>query len=274
METRPHTGACDHPGEVAFPRLDKGTKLVAESRPRPASAGWSVTAYPDAGEAVFFFRGAWQPTPSGQSTGGDPAANRLRAERRAQTKVRRYCAANGIDRLATLTFAPPFCTDAKELRGHVSRFIRRMRCARGGKFPYVWVPELHKDGERLHVHVGLAEYIAKAELAALWGHGFVDVRLVRSGSRGSDSDRARRAARYLSKYVGKAFDAVSVIGCHRYEVAQGFQPRQETMVFGSELEARQWASTLMGGETPSHVWYSSEVEDWQGPPTEVAFWDR
>jgi hypothetical protein len=30
----------------------------------------------------------------------------------------------------------------------------------------------------------------------------------------------------------------------------------------------------MGGETPSFVWSSSSVDDWQGPPVEVAFWSK
>jgi hypothetical protein len=223
---------------------------------------------------VLSFSSAVRPAP-GSGGVADPDANRLRAERRARVMVRRYCAANGIDRLATLTFAPPFCKDPVELRAHVSRFVRRLRCERGQKFAYVWVPELHKDGERFHVHMGLGEYIAKARLGELWGHGFVDIRLIRSRETASaGSDHARQAARYLSKYVGKAFDAGEAIGCHRYEVAQGFQPSKDTRVFDSEAEARAWASTMMGGDTPSFVWSSSSVEDWQGPPVKVAFWSK
>jgi hypothetical protein len=186
--------------------------------------------------------------------------------------VRRYCVTNSIDRLATLTFAPPFCTDPTELRAHMRRFVRRLRCDKGERFPYVWVPELHKDGERFHVHMGLADFIAKERLGELWGHGFVDVRRRRRRKGDGANDSARTAARYISKYVGKAFDAGQSIGCHRYEVAQGFQPRRESLVFDTEAEARAWLAEQMGGAQPSFVFTSSSVEDWQGPPVEVMFW--
>lgn len=84
----------------------------------------------------------------------------------------------------TLTYAPPFCTDPRQAYDDVRRFIRRLRHALGHQFPYVWVLELHKDGERLHIHLGLAQYVAKGLLAELWGHGFVDIRRIREGGRG------------------------------------------------------------------------------------------
>ena len=176
----------------------------------------------------------------------DPEGNRRRAESRARVRVRRYCAANHIDRLASLTFAPPFCTDPHELRRHLARFVRRLRCDRGKKFPYVWVPELHKDGVKLHAHFGFGQYIPKDRLAELWGHGLMDIRLIRSRSARSPADHTRVTARYLSKYVGKAFDQQDTFGCHRYEVAQGFQPRVDRKIFGSEAEARVWASDRDG----------------------------
>lgn len=249
-----------------------GTKLVVADRGGP---GWLCTVYPTAGEAVLSFRSSVPPA-SGEGGRGDQDANRLRAERRARTTVRRYCAANSIDRLVTLTYGPPFCVDHRELRADLARFVRRLRCELGERFPYVWVPELHKDGERLHAHFGLNRYIRKPVLAERWRHGFVDVRQLRGSAPRSPEPESpsRRAARYLSKYVGKAFDAGEAIGCHRYEVGQGFQPASERVLLRTEAEARQWAVELMGGDTPSYVWSCDEVDDWAGPPTRVAFWDR
>lgn len=255
---------------VGAARLDKGTKLVVAED----GVGWSVSAFPDCGEAVISFAPSYQATEDGGAGAyGDTEANRLRAERRARKMVRRYCVANGIDRLVSLTFAPPFCTDPRELRDHLARFVRRLRCEVGGKFPYVWVPELHADGVKLHAHMGLAQFVRKDRLAEVWGHGFVDVRLIRARGSKDPVEHRRSAARYLSKYVGKAFEHQDMFGCHRYEVAQGFQPRSEQRTFATEAEARAWASTVMGGTTPSYVWSSTEVEDWQGPPVSVAFWD-
>jgi hypothetical protein len=252
-------------------RLDKGTKLVVQE----SQAGWSASAYPECGEAVISFAASYQsPEYGGTGTYGDPEVNRLRAERRARTMVRRYCVANKIDRLVTLTFRPPFCTDAKELIEHRKRFIRRLRHALGDKFPYVWVPELHKDGVKLHAHMGINRFVKKYQMAEVWGHGFVDLRLIRAKGAASEFGRSRQAARYLSKYVGKAFAQQSTFGCHRYEVGQGFQPRSERRTFPTAEAAGAWAAEMMGCATPDYVWRSSEVEDWQGPPVAVAFWDE
>lgn len=233
-----------------------------------------MSAFPDCAEAVISFAPSYQtPEDGGRGSYGDAEANRLRAERRAVKQVRRYAVANGIDRLVSLTFGPPRCTDPRELRQHMARFVRRLRCELGHKFPYVWVPELHKDGIHLHAHMGLAEFVKKERLAEVWGHGFIDVRLIRANGTKDPIQHRRAAARYLAKYIGKAFDQQDTFGHHRYEVAQGYQPRVEQRTFATEAEARAWACTLMGGGTPSFVWSSSEVGDWQGPPVSVAFWD-
>lgn len=231
--------------------------------------------FPDCGEAVVSFAASYQSAEDGGvGAYGDSDANRLRAERRARRVVRRYCTANGIDRLVTLTFAPPFCTDPAELVEHRKRFIRRLRCSFGHSFPYVWAPELHKDGVKLHAHLGLNRFVKKDQMAEVWGHGFVDVRLIRARGSKNPLDHRRRAARYLSKYVGKAFDQPGTFGRHRYEVGEGFQPRCDKQTFATEDEARAWASTQMGGATPSYVWRSTDVDDWQGPPVSVAYWDE
>ena len=67
-------------------------------------AGWSLSLYPDAGEAGGAFvpsyrpRRTWVPgTPA-----ADPARARAEAGRRARAKLRRYCAANRLNRFGTL----------------------------------------------------------------------------------------------------------------------------------------------------------------------------
>jgi hypothetical protein len=188
--------------------------------------------------------------------------------------VRRYCKANGINRLATLTYGPPFCTDPRQLRNDVGMFIRRLRRELGcGRFPYVWVPELHKDGQRLHAHIGFGQYIKKDRLQSCWPHGFVDIRRIRVRDAGSTTEQASRVAFYVAKYVGKAFENTAQVGCHRYEVAQGFQPRCDRLVLESEEHARQWAIAMMGGEIPSHEWSSRTADKWDGPECRVIFWD-
>jgi hypothetical protein len=113
--------------------LEYGTKLV-----KPAQGYWGVSLYPEAGEAIAAFHSAGRPGRVGSGDDDEGVAQRV-AARRARTGVRRYCAANRLNRLGTLTYGPPFCRDPKVLREHVGRFFRTLRRERGGgRFPYLW----------------------------------------------------------------------------------------------------------------------------------------
>lgn len=105
-----------------------------------------------------------------------------------------------------------------------------------------------------------------------WGRGFVHIKLLGDLPVGSTTlDEARQAARYLSKYVGKAFDERRVPGLHRYEVAQGFQPDRVRLYGRTADEALTVASRQMGTE-PTYQWSSTEALDWKGPPAVWASW--
>src|SRR5438034_10735199 len=83
-------------------RLDLATKLG-----RDIPDGWWIVIYPGAGEAVATFRRGKQVDPHpGESLGPESTEDRAHSEavRRARGAVRRYCAANGLDRLGTLTY--------------------------------------------------------------------------------------------------------------------------------------------------------------------------
>ncbi len=153
-------------------------------------ARWSLSLYPSAGEAG----GSFQPTYRRPAvvvrgaTARDPDRARAEAARRARTKVRRYCAANGLTRLGTLTYGPPRCTDSRELRGHVAAFFRDLRALLGGRpLPYVWVPELHADGVHFHVHFGLGRYVRRSLIEQAWGRGLVHIKLLSDLPAGSTS---------------------------------------------------------------------------------------
>jgi hypothetical protein len=159
----------------------------------------------------------------------------------------------------------------------VRRFIRRLRHSLGEPFPYVWVLEPHKDGERLHAHLGLAQYVAKDRLAELWGHGFIDIRRIRAKAGEGQRARAQKAAHYLSKYVGKTFDSPMAAGgarCgrHRYEVGQGFQPRSTGVLCATETDAWAWVNAQEGGAVPVFAWSSEDIDGWEGPPTRGVRW--
>ena len=194
------------------------------------------------------------------------------AARRARTRVRRYCAANRLNRFATLTYAPPFCLDPRALREHVGTFVRTLRRHLGvDALPYLWTGELHADGLRWHAHFAVGRYVARTKIECAWPYGFVHIKLLGDLPYGSAAlDQARLAARYLSKYVGKSF-AGQGQGLHRYEVAQGFAPRREGMRGRSSEEVLAWAVERMG-RAADFVQSSAEWHDYQGPSVVFFSW--
>ncbi len=235
-----------------------------------SAAGWSLRLFPEAGEAVAIFQSAGRPGRLG--SGGDPDESARVATRRARTRVRRYCAANGLNRLATLTYASPFCTDPQVLREHVGVFFRSLRRELGGDaFPYLWTGELHKDGIRWHAHFAVGRYVSRSKIERSWPYGFVHIKLLGDLPYGSLAlDQARLAARYLSKYVGKSF-AGQGYGLHRYEVAQQFAPRHEGTRAPTSDAVVAWAVERMG-RFPDFVQWSTEWYDYQGPSAVFLSW--
>jgi hypothetical protein len=104
-----------YPNGVASARLHGG-------------AGWRVALWRAAGEAGGSFHsldgagstgsGVWAP---------DPERAADEAARRARAKVRRYCAANLLTRLGTLTYRGEGCHDPRQVRSDLGRFFRRLR---------------------------------------------------------------------------------------------------------------------------------------------------
>jgi hypothetical protein len=246
--------------------LEYGTKLD-----EPKQGSWVFRLYPDAAEGGGSFRSAGDP--ASPSPYPQPLTDyRDDAARRARGKVRRYCAANGLNRLGTLTYAGQGNHDPAKLRRDVRAFFRRLGGASTERFPYLWVPEWHPGGHGLHVHFAVGRYVPQRAIEAAWGHGFVHIKLlgnlpVGSGVRGE----ARLAARYLSKYVGKDLGTGEAVGLHRYEVAQGFQPASVPIKADTADEALGWAAVVMSA-APVHVWRSREQDGWVGPSAVWASW--
>jgi hypothetical protein len=237
-----------------------------------AFVGWQVGLYPDAAEAIAVFRSGVRAWSGWGGDFQDPTASRRVAARRAKTKIRRYCAANRLNRLGTLTFAGAGCHEPRLLREHVGRFFRELRRGIGGQpFPYLWTGEWHKTGHGLHAHFGVARYIRRQSIERAWPHGFVHIKLLGDlPYQASTLDQARVAAGYLAKYVGKSLDDHQA-GLHRYEVAQGFAPRCEGALGRSSDEVMAWAAQRMGA-LPGYVKPSSEWMSYEGPPAVFASW--
>lgn len=238
--------------------------------------GWRLSLCEAAAEAGGSFCGSLAPRRVG-NLAGVPAADPVRAAeeaaRRARGKVRRYCAANRLNRLGTLTYRGAGCHDSLQLRRDVAEFFKVLRASLGGKaFPYLWTAEWHKSGHGLHVHFAVGRFIKRSLIAEAWPHGFVHIKLLGHLPVGSGSlAEARVAARYLSKYVGKDFNAQQMKGLHRYEVAEGFQPAITPVWGDTRSEAVRAASWIMRTD-PSYVWLSDSVPDWQGPSAVWVQW--
>ena len=242
---------------------------MAVREPR-AKARWVVSLYPDAAEAGGSLQHTGRRTrPFGP---GDPDRSRAEAGRRARTKVRRYCAANRLNRLGTLTYAGTGCHDPRQARADAGEFFRALRAQLGGEaLPYLWVPEWHPGGHGLHLHFAVGRYIKRSAIKAAWGRGFVHIKLLGDLPTGSGRlEESRLAARYLGKYVTKDAEQ-GWDGLHRYEVAQGFQPRRVGFTATTGHDALAQMSSQMA-RRPEYVWWSSETEDWQGPPAVWASW--
>ena len=138
--------------------------------------GWRFSLFPDAHEGGGSFQASVRRVPTYVSRGYalDPERSASEAGRRAWAKLRRYCTANRLNRLGTLTFAGNGCHDPAELRGYLSDFFRSLRLELGGAaFPYVWVPQWHPKDHGLHVHFAVGRFIKRSLISEAWGHEYL-----------------------------------------------------------------------------------------------------
>ncbi len=239
---------------------------------RPAAA-WALTVYPDAGEAGGgFFAPRLDHVVGVRGQAANPERARAEAARRARGQIRRYCASNRLNRFGTLTYAGAGCHDVLELRQDVATFFRRLRALRGvPAFPYLWAAEWHPGGHGLHVHFAVGGYLHKYVVREAWGRGHILMKRLDGLPIGStEVDQARVAARYLAKYVSKTLDGAAS-GLHRYEVAQGFQPRR-LRVEGRSVHDVLGQAEQFFGSRPERVWLSQNEVEWHGPPAVWAQW--
>ena len=250
---------------------------MVRSPSSPTRAGWVLSLYPQAAEGGGCFVSSYRPQRTYVARGAarDPNRAAQEAGRRARAGLRRYCAANRLNRLGTLTYAGAGCHDPRQARADVGAFFRALRAGLGGEpLAYVWVPEWHKTGHGLHVHFAVGRYVPRHLIRDAWGRGFVHIKLLGDLPVGSGVlTESRVAAGYLSKYVSKTFTDPStrVLGLHRYDVAQGHQPIKVSLRGRSPDDVLGQASDLLGVQ-PATVWSSSQVPEWAGPPAIWAQW--
>jgi hypothetical protein len=251
--------------------LDSPTKLDRARVPNVVESKWLLNLYPDAAEAGGCLQSPARPWDGRERFERGEDRSTTEAVRRARGHVRRYCAANWLNRLGTLTYADA-CHDPIQLRADLAAFFRKLRSSVGSRFPYLWVPEWHPGGHGLHVHFTVGQFVHWRTIKAAWGRGIIDIRMLTDLPVGSGAlGEARLAARYLSKYVGKDLGATGTGGLHRYEVAQGFGPKVRRLTAPTLQAVMDRAIEIMGAE-PADVWDSEDQPDWDGPHAVWASW--
>ena len=184
-----------------------------------------------------------------------------------------------------LTFAAEQ-RDRCDVMAHVSDFARRQRTLNDDQvFPYWYSPELHPGGHGWHVNFFIPFRAGHAEVAELWGHGFVwatDFATARRGPKGeplglcrTPREGLRRAATYGCKYAQKDWSPEYVGALnHRYEVAQGFAPLQESRWVDGPTAAEDLVADLISPEDQRWMkrWNSDDEAEWNRPPIRTWRW--
>jgi hypothetical protein len=268
------------PDVVPAALLDLWTQLANDAVEGPGT--WSVTIFPDVGEATAAEiapvadtgESSWSMLDDDQRQ----ELNIARAQRRARKNLRQYSVQNQLSVLYTLTYACTTCRNLEgcvcglasqpasraEVRGHVNRFMTRVRAAMGlGSFAYVYVVERGSRGtKRLHVHLLLRRGFDVNLLELWWQHGSVDESFRASGTTGREN--ARRAAAYAAKYVGKSLADDDPAWAHSYERAQGHNVRKVNVRCRDMWDGLKLAAGILGGLV--EVSRSLDWEDYYGPP--------
>jgi len=168
-------------------------------------------------------------------------ANIRRAARRAKSKIRQRCKAQGLDSLLTLTYRANQ-TDRALCEAHFKTFLRRLRVAIKG-FGYVAFFEQQKRGA-WHVHMAVRKL--PLTLAAKNGVQVKSFNVVRKiwrsvvGDLGGNIDMGRwkgnsqksaaKCAAYISKYCLKHY-ADGEMGSKRYRASSVELPEGESVQF-------------------------------------------
>jgi len=104
--------------------------MRVRTRPR-----WALSLYPEAAEAGGCLAVVREPGGGYEGVEPDTARAAEEAARRARAKIRRYAAANRLNRLGTLTYRGEGCRDPILLREHLGLFFRQLHGQ--GRMPYL-----------------------------------------------------------------------------------------------------------------------------------------
>ncbi len=202
----------------------------------------------------------------------DVVRSRKEAQLRATKQVRRWCVHARLDRLVTLTIGERTdISDRERVATMVAKMFRKLRKV----YPalrYLYVLELHPGGHGYHCHAAVNLWIDPVALREAWGQGFVDVRRIKTKSRGSLAEQSRLAARYMAKYATKSEDEGRSAGRHRYERSQGDPIPEFRIECDSWGAAEAWLRSKLRRPV---IWQWISPDDdptWLGPRT-LVLWE-
>ena len=270
--------------------LDKRTQLVIAGRRRLQDSGWKFTFWPGCGEASVCIVTSGSSRSRGVERDREKSEDELSlhwqiANGRAGTRSRRYFVVNQLRYMWVLTFAQGR-TDRREVMAEVGEFARGLKVLRGGEaYPYWYSPELHPGGHGWHVNFFIPYRAEHALVADLWGHGYVwvtDFATAMKGPKGEPlglcrtaREGLRRSANYGCKYAQKDWSPENVGPLnHRYEVAQGFAPKQESCWIDGPAEAEALIQLQVASEEQRWLkrWNSDDEPEWNRPPIRTWRW--
>lgn len=146
-----------------------------------------------------------------ENKGDDKDLERMRAIWKIKTKIKDYVLCNDFDCFWTLTFGEDRY-DYEVAFSKMSKWLESMR-KKYGKFDYIVIPELHKDGA-IHFHgvtggfkgsivySGVKHKKVKVYNCPDWNHGFTTITKMRN---------KEKCASYVTKYFTKDMQS-SVVG--------------------------------------------------------------
>lgn len=270
-------GTLPPSGDMApqAPLLDLGTQLAAGGR---------IVVHADCQEAVWVAAAAAFANPDREhlEVDGDgdlleglaleldrqerDRRNRLRAARRARTKMRRMSVANRMVYMWTLTYAvEPDSRD--DVIRDLGRFFKRLARVLGNTLPRIAVVERGTESGRLHAHFVTSERIPWDLMGEVWGHGYVLYRDY-TKQHGKGAAAARRAASYCAKYAAKDLED-GLHGRQAYLVSEGLTTGRRIVRFLDSSEALAFAVMVLQGGEDALLSCSDEWDDHDGPP---AWW--
>lgn len=194
-----------------------------------------------------------------ERTGENSQHNYSRTQKRRRDSIRQLICTNfdkANSKFVTLTFGNKMGFDIKDVKAcnaYFRKFVLRVKY-RFPDFKYLAVIEFQDKNDRGAVHYHMVcnlPFVKKAELAQLWGAGFVKINRI---------DKVDNVGAYVVKYMNKDIDDKRLCGLKAYNCSKGLDKPVEVCSWRQEdTEAYEAIRQLAESKSPSYAaTYESE----------------